>query len=96
MNSTEQPAVAGSVEPSVRPLTDSERLDFLQYLTTRTEFQNQRRPAEAVHSDLHIGGGRCSLYVRNLFGHPIKSGMGTDHDVRSLIDAVANELRPNT
>jgi hypothetical protein len=74
---------------------DSERLDFLQWLMTRTEFQSPRAGARAVDSDMHIGGGWCSLYVRNMFGNPVKGGMSGARDVRETIDAVMNAVRPN-
>lgn len=94
-NEKTPPADEGRLDVGVRPLSDSERLDFLQWLTTRTEFQNIRRPTESVYSDMHIGGGRCSLYVRNIFGNPIQCGMRTGHDVRQLVDEVAHGLWPN-
>ena len=75
-------------------MSDKERLDFLQWLMTRTEYQNQR-VTRAVDSDLHIGGGWCSLYVRNMFGNPVSGGMSSARDVREAIDAVAGVLRPN-
>lgn len=88
-------AVVIPLDHRVRPLTDKERLDFLQWLITRTEFQNQRAGSIAVGSDMHIGGGWCGLYVRNLFGNPIKGGISSARDVREAIDAVAHKLRPN-
>jgi hypothetical protein len=74
---------------------DKERLDFLQWLMTRTEYQNKKVGARAVDSDMHIGGGWCGLYVRNMFGHPAAGGSASARDVREAIDAVAAVLRPN-
>ena len=92
-NETQKTDTDGSVERPVRPLTDGERLDFLQWLTTRTEYQNQKRPTESVGSDMHIGDGRCSLYVRDLLGDVV--GSGYSGSVRTTIDAVVSVLRPN-
>jgi hypothetical protein len=85
-----------STPPQVQgPLTDSDRIDFLQWLTTRTDYQNQKRPTESVGSDLHLGSGRSSLYVRDLFGNIVPGGASYSEDVRDTIDAVASVLRPN-
>jgi len=80
---------ASPVQRTVRPLTDGERLDFLQWLTTRTAYQNHKRPTESVRSDMHLGSGRCSLYVRDLIGNIVPGGAGYSEDVRDTIDAVA-------
>jgi hypothetical protein len=69
-------------------ITDADRLDFLDTLINRTEFQNTRRPKEYVASDMHLGQGWCSLYVRNLFGNIVKSS--SQSSVRETIDAVMN------
>lgn len=64
---------------------DAARLDYLDTLMARTEYQNSRRPAEPVKSDMHFDAGRCSLYVRNLFADCVVSVSG--QSVREAIDA---------
>jgi hypothetical protein len=76
-------------------MTDKERLDFLEWLLTRTEFQNQRVPARTVSSDMHFGPGHCNLFVRNMFGNPVLGGHGTARSVREAIDTVADRMGPN-
>jgi len=78
--------------PVDQSLTDTERIDFLESLMTRTEYQNKARPTESVGSDIHMHSRRCSLYVRNLFGNVVASG--ESDSVRDTIDAVASALRP--
>lgn len=76
-------------------MTDKERLDFLEWLLTRTEFQNARRPDAHVSSDMHFGPGFCNLFVRNLFGDVILGGHGPAPSVRGAIDMVAERMGPN-
>jgi len=74
---------------------DAQRMDHLDALMLRTAFQNSRRPTERVGSDLHMGGGRASLYVRDLFGSVIETESGYGASVREAIDA-ARALRKGT
>jgi hypothetical protein len=66
---------------------DAARLDFLDSLTRRTQYQNQRRPNESVSSDMHfaVGLDPVSLYLRDLCGNVVKAGRG--ENVRAAIDA---------
>lgn len=64
---------------------DSARIDFLQRLTTRADYQNQRRPTVSVGSDMHLGGGICGLFMRDLLGNIV--GAGYAESVRDAIDA---------
>ena len=66
---------------------DAARLDWLETLLHRTEYQNQRRPAESVSSDMHFAHGNCNLYVRNLFGNATTGAGGGGDSVRAAIDA---------
>lgn len=75
------------------PLTDSERLDFLDWLMTRTEFQNRERPNVPVKSDMHLADWGCSLYARNLTGRVV--GTGNGKTVREAIDECAAMLGHN-
>lgn len=65
-------------------MTDSERLDYLDWLLARKEFQNSRRQEEPVSSDMHFMYGECVLYVRTLTGRVAASGSGGT--VRDAID----------
>ena len=68
-------------------LTDTQRIEHLERLMQRKQFQNNRRPQESVGSDLHMREGRCSLYVRDLFGNAIEAECGYGESVREAIDA---------
>jgi len=68
---------------------DAARLDYLESLLKRTEHQNSRRPNEPVNSDMHFTDRRCSLYLRNMFGHCVTTGSG--ESVRAAIDAAMKE-----
>jgi hypothetical protein len=72
-------------------MTDSERLDYLDWLMNRTEFQNIRRPEVPVSSDMHFTNGRCSLYIRTMTG--ICAGSGSGSTVREAIDRCADIIR---
>ena len=75
---------------------DAERIDHLEKLTLRVAFQNNKRPTESVGSDLHMRDGRCSLYVRDLFGNAIKAECGYGESVREAIDAARASLNTTT
>lgn len=72
-------------------LTDTQRLDFLQKLAGRTEFQNSRRPKESVSSDIHVSNGGFSVYIRNLFGNVVIGG--SSNDIRAVIDELATHSK---
>jgi hypothetical protein len=75
-------------------MTDSERLNLLETLIERTEYQNERRPKEYVKADMHFGGGFCSIYVRGLTGNLVQFGSG--ESVREAIDNLsAKEIKWN-
>lgn len=76
-------------------MTDKERVDFLEWLLTRTEFQNTRAPARTVSSDMHFGPSYCNLFVRDLFGNPVLGGCGSARSVREAIDMVADRMGPD-
>ena len=63
---------------------DTERMDWLDGLADRTEYQNKRVGHRPVSSDMHFDYGRARLYVRNQEGRVVVSGEGT---VREAIDA---------
>ena len=65
-------------------MTDSERLDYLDWMMTRKEFQNSSRPEEPVGSDMHFSSGMCAIYARTLTGMAVWSGSGKT--VREAID----------
>ena len=75
------------------PLTDKDRLDVLQSLVNRTEYQNKKHPTRTVSSDMQLGDGTCRIHVRNLFGNPVASSDSTD--VREAIDIIAARCSPN-
>lgn len=70
---------------------DAERLDWLDSLTKRTEFQNARAPARAVFSDMHFANSRVCLFIRDMFGNPVQQGEGAT--TRAAIDAARGESR---
>ena len=70
-------------------ITDTERLDFLESLLARSEFQNSRRPKVSVGSDLWMNDGQASLYLRNMFGRTVQTGDGDS--VRAAIDQLIKE-----
>lgn len=74
-------------------MTDSERLDYLDWLMTRKEFQNSRRPEEPVPSDMHFASHLCAIYARTLTGRIAGSGSGKT--VREAIDKCMKTLPPN-
>ncbi|HMZ56322.1 MAG TPA: hypothetical protein PLT48_15820, partial [Nitrospira sp.] len=75
---------------------DTKRLDFLDWLMTRTEFQNRERPNVPVKSDMHLTDWGCALYARNLVGRIV--GTGNGKTVREAIDVMraANDLERAT
>ena len=75
---------------------DAARLDWLETLLHRTEYQNSRRPAESVSSDMHFAHGKCNLYVRNLFGNAITGAGGSGDSVRAAIDAAIRQAGEKT
>jgi hypothetical protein len=74
-------------------MTDSERLDYLDWLMTRREFQNSRRPEEPVSSDMHFASHLCAIYARTLTGRIAGSGSGKT--VREAIDKCMAALPHN-
>lgn len=64
---------------------DANRLDFMDLLLRRTQFQTSSRPSEKVGSDIHMGGGSCSIYIRDLFGNAVISRQAKN--TRELLDA---------
>jgi hypothetical protein len=70
-------------------VTDSERLDWMDALSTRTEYQNKRVPRRHVSSDFHFDYNEANLYIRNQEGRCIACGRGT---VREAIDMAATGL----
>jgi hypothetical protein len=68
---------------------DAERLNYLESLMHRRQFQNEKRPTERVGSDLHMGDGSAALYIRDLFGNVANRGHGDT--VRDAIDAAMKE-----
>lgn len=72
-------------------MTDTERIDFLQSLMTRTEYQNARRPSEPLGADMHFNAhSSVSLYLRDLCGQVSAYGNGTS--VRECIDMAAAQV----
>lgn len=50
---------------------------------TRTEYVNTRVPAHSVNSDMHLGGGFCSLYVREVIDAiAVKLWVGPGEDAK--------------
>jgi hypothetical protein len=74
-------------------MTDSKRLDYLDWLMTRKEFQNSRRPEEPVSSDMHFANHLCAVYARTLTG--MIAGSGSGKNVREAIDKCMATLPPN-
>jgi len=66
-------------------MTDKERMDFLESLCCRTEFQNGRVGMVPIGSDMHFTRDSASLYMRDLLGNVNFSGSGKT--VREAIDA---------
>lgn len=64
---------------------DRARMDFLESLMSRREYQNARRPSEGVGADMHFNDTWVSLYLRDLCGVVTAEGQGTS--VRACIDA---------
>ena len=72
-------------------MTDTERLNFLDSLMKRTEYQNMRRPSVGVDSDMHINShGNVALYARDLCGRVVAAGSA--ENVRDAIDQCAAGL----
>lgn len=70
------------------PVADAEdaaRLDWLDSLSTRTQYQNARVVARPVDSDMHFANGRVSIYIRDLFGNAVQFGQADN--IRAAIDA---------
>jgi hypothetical protein len=72
-------------------MSDAERLDFLDALMSRREYQNSVRPSEPVGADLHITHNRISLYLRDLCGRVTAEGQGSD--IRACLDAAMAQVR---
>jgi hypothetical protein len=64
---------------------DAERLDYLDRLVARQQFISSSRPALMVGSDLHMGSGHCSLYIRDVLANVVNQGHADS--VRGTIDA---------
>lgn len=72
-------------------MTDKERIDFLESLLTRAEYQNARRPNEPLGADMHFNGGRgASLYLRDLCAVVTAEGSGAT--VRECIDRTIEQV----
>ena len=66
-------------------MTDKERVDFLESLCCRTEFQNSRVGMVPIGSDMHFTREAVSLYLRDLLGNAVFGGSG--RTVREAIDS---------
>jgi cell division protein FtsB len=68
---------------------DAKRLNYLDQLVARQQFISTSRPALMVGSDMHMGDGRCSLYIRDVFANVVNQGHADS--VRAAIDTARKE-----